>query len=245
MALSGFGSTVPNELDERARKAFGPTATTYTPNPLLNPATHRMVGSNYVPDRVASRAHVHSTEPMFLSLTQAEQNRFWGKELFDGAPPAGESPSTKSGKKYFYAGHRRPLPCNSWARLMTDHGENHGAWPRLKTVQSEPAITRYIEHDPHTSGSTMPFDKQRKLRRGRLAKQGAKSLWQGVHQITAARTGGLEAQLKANVQNKMSTDAQQKLGQMQRRKRQGLGERTADNSVAHFTVTGFESMCKW
>merc|ERR1711998_677267 len=82
MALRGFGATAPNFLEVIERTAFGPTATTYVPNPVLNPATHRMLNATYVPDRMASRTHVHSTEPFFLSLTQAEQNRFWAKELF-------------------------------------------------------------------------------------------------------------------------------------------------------------------
>lgn len=249
MALRGFGATAPNFLEVIERTAYGPTATTYTPNPVLNPATHRMLNAQYVPDRMASRAHVHSTEPFFLSLTQAEQNRFWTKELLGG--PNEEADGTSHPEKNFpirvhaMGTSHQALPCNAWARLLKLDGHNHGSRPQLVTVKSEPSIMRYTELDPQVTGSTMRFDKQRSFRRSRLASKGKDLLWSAINKKAATDSTSTISVLKAVVREGHAKETIPLRQQALRRRGWGIGERVANTSLDHFKTTGFEGSVKW
>lgn len=244
MALRGFGATAPGFLEVIERTAYGPTATTYTPNPVLNPATHRMLNSMYVPDRVASRAHVHSTEPFFLSLTQAEQNRFWAKELFGGEEEEGDENQKTSQSSMIVGTKKQALPLNSWARLLTNNGSHHGSRPQLKTVRSEPSILRYSELDPHVTGSTMTFEKQRGFRRTKLAEKGKNLLWSAIDKSSASNKSNVAVLMAVVKQEKKLRDMPLKQKAL-RTKGWGVGEKVAATSLDHFKSTGFEGSCKW
>lgn len=245
MALRGFGATAPNFLEVIERTAFGPTATTYVPNPVLNPATHRMLNATYVPDRMASRTHVHSTEPFFLSLTQAEQNRFWAKELFAGEDEEEDGGNQKKSSSSSTMGTKKQaLPCNTWARLLKAEGHHHGSRPLLKTVKSEPSILRYSDLDPKLTGSTMTFERQRSFRRTRLAEKGKNVLWTAINKKAVEGSSNL-AVLRAVVKEKKNLDSKSHRQEKLRQKGWGVGEKVAHTSLDHFKTTGFEGSCKW
>lgn len=245
MALRGFGATAPNFLEVIERTAYGPTSTSYTPNPVLNPATHRMLNAMYVPDRMASRAHVHSTEPFFLSLTQAEQNRFWAKELFSGEEMEGDENQKTHHPSMIMGTKKHALPCNSWARLLKADGHHHGSRPQLKTVRSEPSILRYSELDPHATGSTMPFEKQRHTRRTQIAQKGKNLLWSAINTRHAtAGPDGLKV-LRAVVKQEIDAKSKPSKKEALRKKGWGVGEKVANSSLDHFKTAGFEGSCKW
>lgn len=246
MALRGFGATAPNFLEVIERTAYGPTPTTYMPNPLLNPATHRMLSSMYVPDRMASRSHVHSTEPFFLSLTQAEQNRFWAKELFGEDKEEDDADKTMktSSSSHILGTKKHALPCNTYARLLKSDGMHHGSRPQLKTVKSEPSIVRYTELDPKKTGSTMAFEKQRHFRRTRLAEKGKTLLWSAINKNAASGPSNIGAFRAVVNQEKAKKGKPQKLEAI-RKGGWGVGEKMANTSLDHFKTTGFEGSCKW
>jgi len=255
MALRGFGATAPDFLEvierENARggTSYGPTATTYTPNPVLNPSTHRMLNAQYVPDRMASRTHVHSSEPFFLSLTQAEQNRFWTKELFGAEDVNSEDDDTGFKKRIasqmmIMGTTRQALPCNTYARLLKADGRVHGSSPLLRTVKSEPSIMRYVELDPKVTGSTMTFERQRRFKRKQIAHKGKDLLWAALHKKQASSSSGMDA-LRAVIKQQEAKELVPAQKKKARLKTWGIGERTANSSLDHFKQNGFEGSCKW
>jgi hypothetical protein len=207
-----------------------------------------MLNAMYVPDRMAARAHVHSTEPFFLSLTQAEQNRFWAKELFSGEEVEDETQKMQH-SSMIMGSKKQALPCNTWARLLKADGHHHGSRPQLKTVRSEPSIMRYSELDPHTTGSTMPFEKQRSLRRTNIAQKGKNLLWSAIDKNAASTAAGEKLQGLKVLRAVVKQETQKRTGPAEkaakRQKGWGVGEKVASSSLDHFKTTGFEGSCKW